>query len=173
MCPLLPSEPILSINSPEVEPKNTITQSNSSEDNGSKLDTTSGPCSDFDQYQIPSYRVCLWMIHLHNKIEWIVNLVMSVVHITQQTYCEMNQAMCWLFLYFLFTHWVEEVIKWVLAWRMVPLQLHNNSQHKVGDCFVTLKIQRGSVSSNVCLSDSFVLRLRLALILEQLLKALP
>ena len=81
--------------------------------------------------------------------------------------------MCRLFLDFLFTHWVEEVIKWVLAWRMVPLQLNNNSQHKVRDCFVTLKIQRGCVSSNVCLSDSFVFRLRLALILEQLLKALP
>jgi hypothetical protein len=162
----MPSVPILRIISPEGEPKIIDTHSNSPAlDNGAIPDATSLQCSDFDQNQMPSRKVCLWMIHLHNKIEWIVNLVMSVVHITQQTYCEMNQAMCWLFLYFLFTHWVEEVIKWVLAWRMVPLQLHNNSQHKVGDCFVTLKIQRGSVSSNVCLSDSFVFGLRLALIL--------
>jgi hypothetical protein len=147
MCPLLPSEPILCINSPEVEPKNTIAQSNSSKDNGSKLDTTSGPCSDFDQYQIPSYRVCLWMIHLHNKLEWIINRAKAAVHITQQTYYEMNRAMCRLFLYFLITHWVDEVIKWMVTWRLVYLPSHNNPQHGVGLYFVTLKILRGSVPS--------------------------
>jgi hypothetical protein len=171
----MPSAPILRIISPEGEPEIKIidTHSNSPALNRAIPDASSQQCSDFDQHQIPSRKVCLWMIHLHNKLEWIVNLVMAVIHVTQQTYCEMNQSMCRLFLYFLFTHWVEELIKWVLAWRMVPLQLHNNSQHKVGDCFVTLKIQRGSVSSNLCPSDSFVFRLRLALILEQLLKALP
>ena len=74
-------------------------------------------------------------------------LTTSVGTYMQQIYCEMNYALCRFFLYFLNTHWVDEVIKWRLMWRMVYLWLHNNPQHIVGSCYVTLKILRGSVPS--------------------------
>jgi len=154
VCPLMPSESVLHIISrEEEEPENTVITSNSPAlGDGMLSDATSLQRSGLDQHQILSRKVCLWIIHLHDNLEWIVNLAKAVVHITQQTYCKMNRAMCRLFLYLLITHWAEEVIKWVLVWRLVPLQLHNNPQHGVGNCVVTFNnsericiLQRASV----------------------------
>jgi hypothetical protein len=133
--------------------QNTFITSNSPAlGDGMLSDATSLQRSGLDQHQILSRKVCLWIIHLQDNLEWIVNLAKTMVHITQQTYCKMNRAMCRLFLYLLITHWAEEVIKWVLVWRLVPLQLHNNPQHGVGNCFVTFNnsericiLQRASV----------------------------
>jgi hypothetical protein len=139
MCPVRPSKFTLHTPREMAEPNHTFTQPNGfALDNGMPSDATSQPQPDSDQHQIISWGVCLWMIHLHNNLKWIGNLAKAVVHITQQTYFEMNRAMSRFFLYLLINHWVEEVIKWVLAWRLVFLQL-NNPQHGVGHYFVTLK----------------------------------
>ena len=153
MCLLTPSEPTSYDDSSEGDSKTHFSQSNGPVSiGGTTLDDQNCLTDDFRNHLIIDQRVCLLFMEIHDKLEWMHHMAKALVHVTQQTYIEMNHAMHRFFLYFLITHWVEEVIKWVLAWRLVSLQPYNIPQHGVGHCSVTLNdsericiLQRASV----------------------------
>ena len=78
----MPSESVLHIISrEEEEPENTVITSNSTAlGDGMLSDATSLQRSGLDQHQILSRKVCLWIIHLHDNLEWIVNLAKAVIY---------------------------------------------------------------------------------------------
>jgi hypothetical protein len=166
VCLLMPSEPTFYVDSFEGDSRTHFSQSNGPVSNGgTNLDDQNCLTDDFRNHLIIDQRVCLFFMEIHDKLEWMYHMAKAVVHVTQEIYFEMNHAMHRFFLYFLITHWIKEVIKWVLAWRLVSLQPYNIPQHGVGHCSVTLNnseriyiLQRASVRllvSNCCLRGLF------------------